>query len=106
MSDTTTVPGSITVLSGETLPISIDMTLLVNTGETPSTPTSALFDITSTSPGTSFPTGLSGAPTIAGNVVTQKVTGLTAGHTYRLVLGFTAVAGKIWQAGVIITCPF
>lgn len=106
MSETTTVPGSITVLSGETLPLGIDFGLLIVAGQTPSAPTSSLFDITDGSPGTAFAAGLSGAPSVSGTIVTQSVHSLVANHTYRLVLGLTAVAGTVWQAGVTIVCPF
>ena len=105
--EATTYPGAITVLSGETLPIGIDFTPLIATGQTPTTPTAALYDVTAvvgSGPGT--PVTLTGSLTLVGNVVSQSVTGLVAGHTYRLVLGLTAAAGTIWQAGVILACPF
>lgn len=104
MSDTTTVPGSISVLSGETLPVGIDFTLLITAGQTPTTPTGTLYDITNGTPGTVVTQA--GTLALAGNVVTKSITGLTAGHRYRLVLGLTAAAGIIWQAGVTIECPF
>ena len=106
MSATTTSPGTLNVSSGETLPIGIDFTLLMTAGQSLSLPTAALYDITTADPGTSFPAGLSGSPSAVGNVVTQTITGLAAGHTYRLVLGATAATGVIWQAGLVIVCPF
>lgn len=105
MSEATTVPSNITMLAGETLPLSIDFSLLIVTGETPATPTGVLYDITDTDTPGSVVTQ-AGALSISGNVVTKSITGLTAGKRYRLVLGCTAVAGKIWQAGLIIVCPF
>ncbi len=104
MAETTTVPSAITVLSGETLPIGIDFSGLITQGQTPTSPTASLFDITSATPGT--PVTLTGPLTLVGNVVTQTITALTAGRTYRLILGLTAVAGTVWQAGVTLTCPF
>lgn len=109
MSATTTVPGSVNVLSGETLPVSIDFTLRVAAGQTPSAPTSALWDITAINPGqqgTSYPAGLDGAPTIDGNIVSQVITDLVVGQVYRLVLGCTPVSGTIIQDGLEIVCPF
>ena len=101
MSAATTMPAGLEVLSGETVPIRIDFTQIVQTGA--SAPTSALHDITTSEPGTVIT--LSPAPTLTGVIVTQSVTGLTAGHKYRLTLGLTA-SGNVWQAGVILTCPF
>jgi hypothetical protein len=99
--ETTTIPAAITVLSGETLPISIDFSTLINGGQTPFAPTMSLKDIDT---GANIILGT--VPVITLNVVTQTVQGLTAGHRYRLVLGLTAVTGVVWQAGVLITCPF
>ena len=105
MSETTTVPGTITMLAGETLPLAIDFTLLIAAGQTPSTPTGTLYDITDTdTPGTPVTQG--GALSLSGNVVTKSITGLVAGKRYRLVLGLTAAAGTVWQAGLIVVCPF
>lgn len=104
MTDTTTVPGTITMLSGETLPIGIDFSLLVTAGQTPTTPTGVLYDITDASPGTVVTQG--GALTLSGNVVTKTLSGLVANRTYRLLLGLTAATGVVWQAGVTIVCPF
>jgi hypothetical protein len=109
MSATTTVPGSINVLVGETVPVGIDFTLRIATGQTPSVPTSALYDITNISAGqqgTLFTAGLSGSPTIVGNLVTQLVTGLTSGKVYRLVLGCTPSGTTVIKDGLEITCPF
>ena len=102
----TTVPGSISVLSGEMLPISIDFELLVAAGQTPSAPTASLYDITNGSPGTLAPGSLSGAASLVGTIVTQTVTALVAGHRYRLMLGLTAAAGVVWQAAVTLECPY
>lgn len=104
MSASTTVPSNIIVNSGENLPIGIDFTPLIQAGQTPSTPTAAMQDITTADPGT--PINLGGSPSLAGNVVTQQINGLTAGHTYRLVLGLTAAGSVVWTAGLVIVCPF
>lgn len=107
MSETTTYPGSVTVLSGETRPLGIDMGLLLKDGQSVGTPLTAhLYDITDGDPGTSFPSGLVSVPSVSGTVVSQTVTALVPLHTYRLVLGFQAAVGTIWQSGTTIVCPF
>lgn len=109
MSTTTTVPGSINVLSGETVPVSIDFALRVTTGQTPTTPTSALWDITGINPGqqgTSYSAGMLGSSTVLGSVVTQVVHNLVPGRVYRLVLGCTPASGTLIQDALEIVCPF
>jgi hypothetical protein len=96
------MPGAITVTSGETLVVGADLSL--NTGTTVLTsPTAQLLDITNGEPGT--PVSLGTGAGVTGSVVTQRVTGLTPLHTYRILLGATA-NGATWQAAYIIECPY
>lgn len=100
----TTYPASATFLEGEQLPLGIDLGPLLRAGQTFSSPTSYLEDITDEDPGTEVT--LTGSPTITGTIVTQNVQDLVAGRTYRLTLGATAAEGTIWKAGTVLVCPF
>lgn len=99
-----TYPGAITVLSNETLPIGTDFSENIVVGQVPTNPTATLYDITIAEPGSVVTQA--GAISLNGNVVTKAITGLTALHTYRLVLGLTATTGKVWAAAFIIQCPY
>jgi hypothetical protein len=87
--------------SRETLPFRFDVSPLLLPGETPSAPAATL---TRLDTGALYPAGLQGAATITGTYVTQAVTGLTKGITYRLSLQFQAAAGKVFSVLLDIPC--
>jgi hypothetical protein len=88
--------------AGETLPYDFDLAALLRPGESIGAVTRTL---TKLSDGTSYAAGLSGAATPSGTVVTQAVTALVAGQSYRLKLLVT-VGAKVWGPSVILDCPF
>lgn len=88
--------------SQETLPIAFDVSALLLTGETPSSPSAQLIQIDT---GTNYTAGMSGGPAFAANIVTQTVTGLTPRKRYRLVISFQAATGKTWSPYLNIECP-
>lgn len=94
-------PAIVEVTSRETVPIAFDAAPLLLVGESVSLPTSVLTDLTT---GLAAPLSLSGAPVAVASVVTQTVTGLTAGHDYRLSVGFTAAAGKVRDMLLFLRC--
>lgn len=98
----TTNPATIEQASTEILPRGCDVTALLAVGETPSAPVVTLTDL-----GTNLPyaPGLVGSAAFVGNVLVQTIGGLVAGHSYELVFGFTAAAGKVWAPGLRIECP-
>jgi subtilisin family serine protease len=87
--------------SGETLPWSVDVTNRLLSGESVSAQTAAL---TVEGTGANYPGGLSGSPTLNGNVITQKVTALAAGTTYILAFSWTQAVGHVEQAFLHIVC--
>jgi hypothetical protein len=106
MSDLQTKPRSVDVGSGETIPLAIDFTNYLSGVETVNgngSPTAALTDLTD---GSSTSGMLSGSPSVASNTVTQIVTGLTAGHKYRLDVKIFPVSGKTMVASVEVVCPY
>jgi hypothetical protein len=98
-----TIPATKEQASTETVPWSLDVTPLLADGETPSLPVVTLIDLASNE---AYPTGLSGTPTLVGNVITQRVLSLQPGHVYRLVFQFQAAVGKVFSPAVILECPF
>lgn len=97
------VPASWEMASTETLPLGFTTTPLLGAGETPSSPSVLLVDLYSGQPHAG---GLSGSPSVSGNVITQTVTKLQAQHQYRLLVTFTAAAGKVWTMELILDCVF
>lgn len=98
-----TIPAAFQMASTETLPFALDTTPLLVGLETPSAPVVTLTELAT---GVAYPTGLSGSPIVAGNVITQHVTALQAGWSYRLAFTFQAAVGKVWTEYVLLTCPF
>ena len=88
--------GSISVSQFHDGPISFDLTARLDEGETPTNPVFALRLLPTVAGGdeTDFPAGLVGSPGIAGNIVSQRVAGLTFGRVYRLVLTFGAAGDR------------
>ena len=103
MSQATVSPSTFQMASSETLPLAFDCSALLGQGESVSSPTASL---TRTIDGTSYPGGLSGAPSVSGSKITVTVTALEAGFSYRLVVGFTAAAGKVWAMDLTIGCVY
>lgn len=89
--------------STETLPWRFDTTPLLTTGESPS---AAIASLTDDRSGVAYPAGLTGDAQVSGNFITQSVTALQRGRTYRLVVTFQAAVGKVWSMELILTCPF
>src|SRR4030095_3751332 len=87
--------------SRETLPVRVDVSPLLLPGETPSAPAATL---TRLDTGALYPAGLQGAATLTGSYITQAVTALTKGITYRLSVQFQAASGKIWTILLDIPC--
>lgn len=102
MSQLSTTPASIQQASTETLSWPVDMTQYLGTGEAVSSPSATL---TRLSDGTAY-TGGVGSVTAASSVVTVPLTALEAGQRYRLVVTFTAAAGKVKSTETLVWCPF
>ncbi len=92
-----------TQLSTETIPWSDDLTAALDVGDVVGSVTTVLIDLLT---GVSFPAGLSGAPTFSGNVVQQTVTGLNAGHNYRLIFSAGLGGPKVRSSVVKLVCPY
>lgn len=106
MSQLETDPRSVDVGGAETLPIAVDFTAVLGTLEVVNgggAPTCSLTDLTDASSTSGM---LSGLPTVSGNRVQQTVTGLRAGHRYRLEVVARVGAAKVWAAEVEINCPW
>lgn len=86
--------------SGESLPLGVDVAALLLDGETISSPAATLTDVSGAASG-----GTVGGSSVAGTVITQAVSALAAGNTYRLVVAFTA-GGKTWQTETLVRCVF
>lgn len=87
--------------STETLPLQFDCSPLLANGETPSAPSCVLLDLNT---GHTYAAGIAASPSVSTVYVTQTVTGLVAGHSYRLLVTFTAAAGKVWTMMLSIYC--
>lgn len=96
-------PQTYDMASTETLPLAFDLSPVLALGETVSSPSCVLTDLTTGRP---HAAGLSGSPSLATSTVTQTVTALQPGHRYRLTLSFTVAAGKVRTVELIIECPF
>lgn len=89
------------MFSTETLPLAIEMSFFLEIGDTVTSPVCSLLDLVTD---LEYPAGLSGPPVVAGTSVVQTVTGLVEGHTYRLLVTFTAAVGKIRSAALLLDC--
>src|SRR4030095_8714937 len=88
--------------SRETLPVRVDVSPLLLPGETPSAPAATL---TRLDTGALYPAGLVGSPSLTADAyITQTVTALTAGITYRLSVQFDVDVGKTLSVLVDIPC--
>jgi hypothetical protein len=96
------IPATVEQGSGETLPWRFDLAPLLGAGETPTTPTARLTNLRT---GADYAAGLDGAATLTGLYLTQSVTDLVAGSTYRLAVGFTAEPlGAVWELLLDLVC--
>jgi hypothetical protein len=103
MSDTTrTIPETKYQLTGEDRRWSADLTADLAVGETLSTPVATLTDLATW---TSHAAGLIGSPTLVGNIITQRVANLLAGHAYDLKFSATSSAGGSKATVVRLECP-
>lgn len=84
----------------ETRIYGIDMVQDMDTGDVLTAATAILTD-TLTGQTVSTP-----AATVSGTVISATVTGLTAGHTYRLLVSGAMGGGKTTGAPLNITCPY
>jgi hypothetical protein len=98
-----TSPPVVTLSSGAVRVLTCDVTNALKSGETPASPTCTLTDLTT---GSTYAAGLSGSASIAGNVISQKITSLVAGHRYRLVWTYVPVASSSDSLQTIIEVPF
>lgn len=92
-----------TQLSYETLPWADDLTAALDPGDSVLSVTTVLIDLLT---GLPFPSGLSGSPTVSGNVVQQQVTGLQAGHNYRLIFNSGLGGSKVKSSVVNLSTPY
>ncbi len=104
-----TSPAVIEVGLGEAPLLGFDSTnYQTTTSDTSVTsPATTLTDI-SLNPPVSVPAGLSGSPTVSGNVIKQRVLGsaLIAGHSYYLIVTYTGQpSGNVWEMRLRIDCP-
>jgi hypothetical protein len=103
MSDTTqTNPDVKYQLSGEARRWSADFSADLAVGETPSTPVVTLTDLATW---TAYAGGLSGAPSLVGNVVTQRVAALSAGKKYDLKFSVVTSTGNTIATVLRLECP-
>lgn len=96
-------PNVFPMASFETLPLTFNTAARLLVGEAPTDATATLVDKRSNA---SYSNGLSGSASINGNIITQTVTNLQAGHRYWLFVSFTAAVGKRWTGVLEIVCPF
>jgi len=95
-------PDTFEMSSHETLPLAFDVANLLLAGETPSGPSATLTQIDT---GQDYVSGHPGVPIIQGTQLIQTVTALQPGKRYRLIIQFTAAAGKVWAPSLNIDCP-
>jgi cellulase/cellobiase CelA1 len=96
-------PPNFEMQTTETLPLGFDATALLSGAQTISAVAVVLTDIA-----TGVAITLANPPSVSGNIISQIVVGsqLVAGHSYRLVVTFTAAASEIWSMPLRITVPF
>lgn len=85
--------------SSETIKWGLDATNILPAGTTPASPAATLVRLDT---GAAAPASLQGAASVNGNVVSQVVTGLAAGVTYRLVVTFTAGGDTLAMACLLV----
>jgi len=97
-----TNPATVTQGTTENVFWGIDMTAALPAGGTVTSPTTVFTDLATGSVIT-----LTDAPTVSGNVVTQRVTGnkLTANHLYEMAVTYTAAANVNLTSILLINCP-
>jgi hypothetical protein len=100
--DISVCPEVFAMSSFETLPLAFDVSGLLLTGETPSSPSARLVQMDT---GMDYASGHPGSPVIQGTQLIQTVTALQVGKRYRLIIQFTAAAGKVWAPSLLIECP-
>lgn len=99
--------GTFEMSSIEVLPLGIDVTQWLLTGETLASVTTSLTLYNPDAPtklGASVPGSLSGSPSIVGNIVVQTVTSLTPNTQYRLRYRVTTSTSKVWGPELILLC--
>jgi hypothetical protein len=96
-------PATAVITTLETWPWGFDATNLLAEGDSITSPVSVMVDTN-----TGAAVTLSDSPTIDGNVITQIVRGseLTAGHSYRLTVTFTASANTVPAMPLLVNVPF
>lgn len=102
MSQIDTNPTSCDMASTETLPLSVDFTEVLGLGETISAPVAVLMD-TSSNILASY--GLSGSPSVSGNIATQVITSLLKNHVYSLFITVVILnKTTTWTTRTVINC--
>lgn len=90
--------------AGESLLWAYDVTNQLTGGATLASVTSS--SLTDLKTGASYPTGLSGAPSVSGATVRQRVVGLVVGKTYRLAWLWVDSAGNTQASAIVLSCPW
>jgi hypothetical protein len=103
MAQIDTSPPSLDVGSLETYPLAVDATAYVPSGGSTSSAAATLVELNSGTDRTS--TGISGTPSLSGNVLTVTIHALTAGKTYSLFVLFTFSDSSELETRTIIRCP-
>jgi hypothetical protein len=97
-----TRPTTIPMLTGEALPVEIDIDTLVDVGEIPSNAAATLINLTTGAP---YAAGLNGSPIFAGTTIQQKIHNLLQG-TYRLLIEFDASSTAHFKVPLIIEVEY
>jgi hypothetical protein len=98
-----TIPAVVEMPSTETRPFILDVTTILEDGEAPTAAVTRLINL-----GTEeeYEEGLLGGPGIAGNFITQYVTGLEPKNAYRLDFTFTLAPNKSLTESLRLECKF
>ena len=91
------------VYSHESVPVGVDTTPLLETGQTPSGATVAVVRLDTGEVPTDV---LSGTPEILDKIITQVVHNLRPGGRYRVLVDFDADQNTRRSAPIEIFCPF
>lgn len=89
---------------GESLLWALDVSAQLSGGATLASVTSS--SLTNVATGASYAAGLSGAPSVSGTSLRQRVVALAAGQTYRLAWLFVDSAGNTQAASLVLACPY
>lgn len=92
-----------TQISTEVRPWAIELAAELDVGDVPSAPASTLTDLLT---GLAFPAGLPTAAEVVGTMVTQTVSGLVGGHSYRLVITTNMGGTKETATVLLLRCPY